>query len=73
MLYRYHPEPTPGAAPRLKLDSKAPSIPLSEFYAEETRFRRIALADPDRATALIGKAQEVVDERWDQYLGLAGD
>lgn len=73
VLYRYHPEPTPGAAPRLKLDSKAPSIPLSEFYAEETRFRRIALADPDRATALIGKAQEVVDERWDQYLGLAGD
>ena len=67
------PEPTPGAAPRLKLDSKAPSIPLREFYAEETRFRRIALADPDRASTLIGKAQQVVDERWEQYLGLAGD
>ena len=66
------PEPT-GAAPRLKLDSKAPSIPLREFYAEETRFRRIALADPDRASTLIGKAQQVVDERWEQYLGLAGD
>ncbi len=71
LLYRYHPEPTPGAEPKLRLDSKKPSVPLREFYASETRFRRIALANPERAETLLGLAQAGVDERWEQYAKLA--
>lgn len=71
LLYRYHPEPTPGAAPVLTLDSAEPSVPLGTFYATESRYRRLALADPDRATGLLAKAQRHVDERWAQYRRLA--
>jgi pyruvate-ferredoxin/flavodoxin oxidoreductase len=70
LLYRHHPDRA-GGAPKLKLDSKAPSIPLRDFYASEHRFRRLALTNPDRAEMLLGQAQTVVDERWLQYTRLA--
>ncbi|MCV2393848.1 pyruvate:ferredoxin (flavodoxin) oxidoreductase [Actinotalea sp. M2MS4P-6] len=71
LLYRYHPEPAPGAAPRFKLDSKAPSAPLATFYGTETRYRRLALSDPERAAELLDRAQAAVDERWLRYSRLA--
>ena len=70
-LYRYHPEPTPGAAPVFKLDSKPPSIPIEEFYATETRYQAVRRANPERAQELFALAQEQVDERWARYSGLA--
>ena len=72
VLYRYNPEPAPGADPVLKLDSKEPSMPLGDFYGAESRFRRIRLSDPDRAQSLLDLAQQVVDERWEHYSGIAG-
>jgi pyruvate-ferredoxin/flavodoxin oxidoreductase len=70
-LYRYHPEPKPGAAPTFKLDSKAPTLPLAEFYAAESRYGAVAQLDPGRAAALLEQAQTAVDERWARYLRLA--
>ena len=70
-LYRYHPAPTPGAGPVFTLDSPAPSLPLGEFYATETRYQAVNRADPARAEALLTRAQAHVDERWAQYSRLA--
>ncbi len=71
-LYRYHPEPKPGADPVFKLDSKAPSMPLAEFYATESRYQSVARANPEHGAELLDRAQEVVDERWALYSQLAG-
>ncbi len=71
-LYRYHPQPAPGASPLFSLDSGDPSVPLAAFYATESRFQSVARSDPDRAAALLVKAQEHVDERWARYSRLAG-
>ena len=70
-LYRYHPEPTPGAGSVFTLDSGAPSVPLGQFYATETRYQAVTRADPERAEALLARAQEHVDERWAVYSRLA--
>ncbi|WOP17326.1 pyruvate:ferredoxin (flavodoxin) oxidoreductase [Raineyella sp. LH-20] len=72
-LYRYHPEPTPGADPVFTLDSPAPFLPLREFYAAESRYQSVARADPERSGALLERAQTVVDERWALYARLAGE
>jgi pyruvate-ferredoxin/flavodoxin oxidoreductase len=67
LLYRYHPEPTPGAAPSFKLDSKAPTMSVAEFHAGETRYGGVGRTDPDRAAALAEKAQAHVDARYARY------
>ena len=71
-LYRYHPEPVPGADPRFTLDSAAPSVPIGEFYATETRFQMTRRTDPGRAAALLVQAQADVDDRWTEHARLAG-
>jgi pyruvate-ferredoxin/flavodoxin oxidoreductase len=70
-LYRYHPEPEAGADPQFKLDSKAPSIPLSEFVSDETRYTSVARAYPEHAAELMAQAQKDVDERWARYQQLS--
>ncbi|MFN8075675.1 MAG: pyruvate:ferredoxin (flavodoxin) oxidoreductase [Kineosporiaceae bacterium] len=70
-LYRYHPEPEPGAQPQFKLDSKAPSMPFAEFAATETRYSSVARANPEHAAELMEQAQTDVDERWARYRYLA--
>jgi pyruvate-ferredoxin/flavodoxin oxidoreductase len=70
-LYRYHPSPTPGAQP-FQLDSKRPTLRLTDFVQSETRFAMLTRSDPDRARHLLGLAQADVDERWHYYEQLAG-
>jgi len=68
-LYRYRPgsEGSP-----LRLDSKAPTMPVRDFMANETRFSLLARANPARAEHLALLAQADVDERWHYYSQLAG-
>jgi hypothetical protein len=47
-------------------------MPLGDFYGAESRFRRIWLSNPERAQSLLDLAQQVVDERWEHYSGIAG-
>ena len=54
------------------LDSKDPSIPVSEFTAAEGRFAILARSEPERAAELMALAQIDVDERWRYYRQLAG-
>jgi len=70
-LYRFHPSEVDGGHP-FKLDSAAPSIPIAEFVATETRFAVLQRTDPERAASLAELAQADADERWHYYQQLAG-
>jgi len=62
-LYRLNP----GAEQLLRLDSRAPKIPLKEFTAKEARFSMLERARPADAEELAAEAQERVDERRRRY------
>ena len=62
-LYRYNPENIHEGKAPLTLDSKAPSKPLSEYMANETRFQVVNKQNPERYETLVNKAQENVKEK----------
>ncbi len=70
-LYRYHPSPEEGTQP-FQLDSKRPTIKVTDFAMTETRFSMLARSQPERARHLMAMAQSDVDERWRYYEQLAG-
>jgi pyruvate-ferredoxin/flavodoxin oxidoreductase len=70
-LYRFHPSEIEDGQP-FKLDSGAPSIPIRDFVATETRFAILARTHPERAAELADLAQGDADERWRYYQQLAG-
>jgi pyruvate-ferredoxin/flavodoxin oxidoreductase len=70
-LYRFHPSEIEGGKP-FKLDSAAPSIPIADFVATETRFAILQRTQPERAAELATLAQEDADERRQYYEQLAG-
>jgi pyruvate-ferredoxin/flavodoxin oxidoreductase len=70
-LYRFHPSEIEDGKP-FKLDSPAPSIPIADFVATETRFAVLKRTHPERAAELATLAQADADERWRYYQQLAG-
>ena len=70
-LYRYRPSEIEDGKP-FKLDSNAPSIPIADFVATETRFAVLQRTHPERAAELAVLAQADADERWRYYEQLAG-
>jgi pyruvate-ferredoxin/flavodoxin oxidoreductase len=70
-LYRFHPSEIDGGKP-FKLDSNAPSIPIADFAASETRFAILQRTHPERAAELAELAQADADEKWRYYQQLAG-
>jgi pyruvate-ferredoxin/flavodoxin oxidoreductase len=69
-LYRFHPTEAEGVHP-FHLDSRAPSIPVRDFVADETRYSILGRTHPDRAAHLASLVQADVDERWHYYEQLA--
>lgn len=63
-LFRFNPLAEKGK--RFKLDSKAPSAPVSEFMYTETRFTRVVNENPEFAKELLDKAQEQVEVNWER-------
>ncbi len=63
-LFRYNP--TKPVGKRFQLDSKAPSIPVSELIDKEARFARVKKATPERAQMLMEKLQAEIQSRWDR-------
>ena len=63
-LFRFNPLAEKGK--KFKLDSKAPSAPLSEFMYTETRFTRVVKENAELAKELLDKAQEHVDVNWER-------
>ena len=68
-LYRFQPGDDDGVP--FNLDSKAPSIPVRDFVAGETRFAVLRRTHPERAQHLQHLLQADVDERWRYYEQLA--
>ncbi len=63
-LFRFDPSKEKGK--RFKLDSKAPAAPLQEFMYNETRFTRVAKENAELGAALLKRAQEEVDSKWER-------
>jgi pyruvate-ferredoxin/flavodoxin oxidoreductase len=70
-LYRFQPSEIDSGHP-FKLDSSAPSIPIADFVATETRFAVLQRTHPERAAELAELAQADADERWRYYQQEAG-
>ena len=70
-LYRYNPDNTKEGKNPLKLDSKAPSIPVSDFAYNEARFRVLTQNDESRAETLMKAAQSDTEARWKLYEQMA--
>jgi pyruvate-ferredoxin/flavodoxin oxidoreductase len=70
-LYRYQPSESEAGQP-FKLDSAAPSIPVKDFVATETRFAILQRTDPERAAELAALSQADINERRRYYEQLAG-
>ncbi len=64
-LYRYNPNNVAEGKAPLTLDSKAPSKPLAEYMANETRFQVVNKQNPERYEALLNRAQENVKDKRD--------
>jgi pyruvate-ferredoxin/flavodoxin oxidoreductase len=67
-LYQYDPRRTARGEHPLRLDSKEPTKPLSEYLYNEGRYRQLVRAHPDTAAQLLERAQEVVNGRRKIYL-----
>ena len=70
-LYRYNPDNIELGKNPLKLDSKAPSIPVSDFAYNEARYRVLTQNNETRAETLMNAAQEDVQARWKLYEQMA--
>jgi pyruvate-ferredoxin/flavodoxin oxidoreductase len=70
-MYRYDPRLIEEGKNPLQLDSKAPSIRVSEYAYNETRYRMLLQMDEERAEELMRKAQEDADRRWAIYSQMA--
>jgi pyruvate-ferredoxin/flavodoxin oxidoreductase len=70
-LYRFDPRRAAAGENPLKLDSKAPSIPYTDFALKETRFRMLQKSNPERAKHLLAEAQRVARARYDLYRQMA--
>jgi len=63
-LYRYDPRLIDQGKNPFQLDSKKPSIPLTEYAYNETRYKMLLKSNPDRAKHLMDLAQKNVYEHW---------
>jgi pyruvate-ferredoxin/flavodoxin oxidoreductase len=63
-LFRFNPSKPKGK--KFKLDSKAPTAPLSNFMYTETRFTRVVKENKELGAELLKQAQEEVDTKWER-------
>lgn len=63
-LFRFDPSQEKGK--KFRLDSKAPSIPLSDFMYNETRFTRVVKENATLGAELLTQAQDEVDSKWER-------
>jgi pyruvate-ferredoxin/flavodoxin oxidoreductase len=66
-LYRYNPSLKNEGKNPFQLDSKEATTALADFMYKEVRFKSLKAASPDRADALLAKAQAQTDRVWKEY------
>ncbi|NLP56619.1 pyruvate:ferredoxin (flavodoxin) oxidoreductase [Lutibacter sp. B1] len=63
-LFRFNPLEVKGK--KFRLDSKAPSAPVSDFMYNESRFSRVVKDNAELAKELLDQAQEQIDVQWEK-------
>jgi len=71
LLYRFDPRRAAKNENPLQLDSRKPSLPVSQYLLMENRFKMLTKSKPDRAKVLFKMAQEDVETRFRFYEYLA--
>jgi pyruvate-ferredoxin/flavodoxin oxidoreductase len=70
-MYRYNPDNVTIGKNPLKLDYKAPKIPIEDYVYTENRFKMLTKSHPERAKELLKLAQNSVDSVWREYSHMA--
>jgi len=66
-LYRFNPSLIDEGINPLKIDSKEPTIPVSKYAYNETRYRMLLQSNEERAEMLMSKLERDASSRWDLY------
>jgi len=70
-MYRYDPRLAAEGKNPLVIESKEPSIPLSQYAYNETRYKMLTQIDEGRAEELMKEAQHDAKSRWTLYQQMA--
>ena len=71
-LYRFDPRRIPLGEPPLHLDYGAPKAKVGDYMKNETRFRQIERANPDRYKKFVAESQAAAERRYLVYQQLSG-
>jgi len=69
VLFRYNPDEEKA----FTLDSKEPTIQMSEYAYNEARFSQLVKTNEDRAEMLMKLAQGDAERNWETYKGIADE
>jgi pyruvate-ferredoxin/flavodoxin oxidoreductase len=69
-LFRHDPRLEAEGKNPFRLDSAAPSVPIKDFMASETRFAMLSRSHPETAAKLAEAAQAEVNHRYAGYVDL---
>jgi pyruvate-ferredoxin/flavodoxin oxidoreductase len=70
-MYRYDPRLSEQGQNPLVIESKEPSIPISQYAYNETRYKMLTQMDEGRAEELMREAQQDAKSRWTLYQQMA--
>jgi len=70
-MYRYDPRLVEEGKNPLLIESKEPSIPISQYAYNETRYKMLTQMDETRAEELMKAAQQDAKSRWTLYQQMA--
>jgi pyruvate-ferredoxin/flavodoxin oxidoreductase len=70
-MYRYDPRLAEHGQNPLIIESKEPSIPISQYAYNETRYKMLTQLDEVRAEELMQEAQRDAKSRWTLYQQMA--
>ncbi len=70
-VYRYDPRLAHEGRNPLIIESKAPTIPVSQYAYNETRYKMLTQVDETRAEELMREAQHDANSRWTLYQQMA--
>ncbi len=70
-MYRYDPRLAEEGKNPLVMESKEPSVPMSQYAYNETRYKMLTQMDETRAEELMKKAQKDAKARWNLYHQMA--
>jgi len=70
-MYRYDPRLIEKGQNPLIIDSKEPTIPLTQYAYNETRYKMLTQIDEERAEQLIKEAEHDARSRWTLYQQMA--